>query len=108
MTDSQLDCLDTRTSSNGFVFRDTASGSTYGLWWPDIIKLVLSEDETNLVIEHSTGQVDITGRNLARVFLHLHRETVSELRTSQLLPGENPSAPRITSIVWLDPQPTED
>ena len=75
----------------------------YGLWYCDIVKLLLSSEEDRIVIEHSTGKLFIEGKKLEDLFLTLHLESVDHIKVSGSplsVEAVDPAAVKIESLSW--------
>ena len=84
-------------------FQDSDTKIHYGLWYCDIVKLLLSQEEDRIVVEHSTGKLFIDGLNLEDLFSSLHAEKVDRLKVSApalAVEAVDPKAVKIKALTW--------
>ena len=94
-------------------FQDSETKIHYGLWYCDIIKLVMDKDQKRIVIEHSTGKLFIEGLNLDDLFSTLHSEKVDLIKVSGFLlavESVDAGAVKINSLLWegLEEEKTDE
>jgi len=83
----------------------------YGLWYCDIVKLLLSQAGDRIVVEHSTGKLFIEGVNLENLFAALHSEMVDQIKVSGAalaVEAVDIDALKIESLTWEGSEEEED